>query len=150
MNQKEEIEDSALRKDAPVLFGLSKQDPFRVEDGFFERFPHEVQALANKPGKVPLFLWLKRAAVALPAMVLVLFAVHSLRSTEVPLAAIPAPEEALLSTTSDQFDTQSILAGLPEQEWPAFDAVTVQLTPNEALAYVDQHDIDLTEYLYQQ
>lgn len=150
MKQKEQIEDSALRKDAPVLFGLSKQDPFRIEDGFFERFPHEVQALASKPASPPVFPWLKRAAVALPAMALVLFAVHSLRSPEVSPVIAPVTEEALLSTTMDQFDTRSILGGVTEDEWPAFDSVTVQLTPNEALAYVDQHDIDLTEYLSQQ
>ena len=150
MTMKEHIEDGGIRKDAPVLFGLSKQDPFLVEDGFFERFPHEVQALASKPVRGPLFIWLRRAAVALPAMALVLFAVHALRSPEVSPVAAPITEETLLSTAMDQFDTRTLLAGITEEEWPAFDSVTVQLTPNEALAYVDQHDIDITEYLYQQ
>ena len=150
MNQKDQLDESELRKDAPVLFGLSKQDPFLVEDGFFERFPHEVQALASKPTKAPMFTWLKRVAIALPAAAVVLFAIHSLRTPEVPVASVPITQEALLSTTSGQFTTQSILTGLPEKERPTFDSVTVQLTPSEAMAYVDQHDIDLTEYLYQQ
>ncbi len=147
---KELNDNEELQRSAPTLFGLPKQDRFVVEDGFFERFPHEVQALASKSARAPLSIWLKRAAVALPAMALVLFAVHSLRGPEVSHASVPVSEEAWLSATLDQFDTRSILAGIPDEDWPQFDSVTVQLTPNEALAYVDQHDIDLTDYLYQQ
>lgn len=144
---KELNDNEELQKGAPTLFGLPKYDPFVVEAGFFERFPHEVQTMAFKSKAAPLSIWLKRAAVALPALAVVLFAVHSLRDPKVSLASDPVAEETMLATASDPFDTRSILAGIPEEEWPAFDAVTVQLTPNEALAYVDRHDIDLTEYL---
>lgn len=147
---KELNDNKELQRSAPTLFGLPKQDPFVVEDSFFQRFPHEVQALASKSAQTPAFTWLKRAAVALPAVALVLFAVFSLRGPGTSVASAPVTEEALISAASEQFDTETILANVPAEDWPVFDSVTVQLTPTEALAYVDQHDIDLTEYLNQQ
>ena len=32
------IEDENLRKEAPRLFGLKKEEPFTAPDGYFERF----------------------------------------------------------------------------------------------------------------
>jgi hypothetical protein len=150
MTMKDHNEENEVRKDAPMLFGIPKQDPFAVEEGFFERFPHQVQALASQRSRTPRLIWMKRAALALPALALVIFAVHSLRAPNDPDVAAYTPDEALQYATSEQFDTQTIMADATEAEWPVFDSVTVQLTPNEALAYVDQHDIDLTDYLHQQ
>ena len=37
-------EDSEeLRKEAPTLFGIDRTDPFEVPEGFFDRFPHDMQ-----------------------------------------------------------------------------------------------------------
>lgn len=40
----EPLHDNDELKDAPFLRSLPKADPFEVPDGFFDRFPHQVQA----------------------------------------------------------------------------------------------------------
>lgn len=141
------IGNEELHRDAPFLAKLPKSDPFQVEAGFFDRFPHEVQALAARPAPSSWIVWVKRAAVALPAMAILLFAIHSLRpSTDKAHAEMP-DDDLLLSSLADQMGTDDILEAADTDEWPEFSTVSVQLTPEEALAYVDNNQIDLYEYL---
>lgn len=140
-------EDGQLRREAPTLFNLPKADPFLVEEGFFGQFPHAVQALVPTHARAPRTNWLKHTAIALPVLALLLFAVHRFRAPEASVADVPAMEN-LRPAAPEQPGTQAILAGAAPEEWPVFDSVTVQLTENEALAYIDQHNIDLAEYLY--
>ncbi|MBS1942325.1 MAG: hypothetical protein JST38_15750 [Bacteroidetes bacterium] len=140
--------DKELRAQAPRLGEIPKADPFLVEKNFFDRFPHEVQALAAKPNKAAWPVWVKRAAIALPAMAVLLFAVHTLRPTSVPMAVDPQSDDQVLAAVADQMGTEEILDATEEADWPEFSTVTVQLTPEEAAAYVDQNQIDLNEYLY--
>lgn len=145
-------ENEELRKSAPTLFQLPEHDPFIVPEGFFERFPHEVQAMVATPRRAPLGLWLKRAAFALPVLAAIAFGIHSLSdhhllgTDALPSIALSS-EEAAHYTASIDMDTEDILAGADAAEWPVFDSVTVQLTPDEALAYVDRENIDLTEII---
>ena len=114
MTEEDHNEDSAVRKDAPTLFGIAKHAPFVMEAGLFERFPHEVQALAIKQSGTPLSIWLKRVAIALPALALVLFVVHELRAPGSPVAYAPFTDDSLLFATSDPFDTRAILQHLQQ------------------------------------
>lgn len=140
--------DKELHGQAPLLGAIPKADPFVVEKDFFNRLPHEVQALATKPPKAAWPPWLKRAAVALPAMAVLLFALHTLRPATVPGDATPQSDDRILAVVADQLGTEEILDATEEADWPEFSTVTVQLTPEEAAAYVDQNQIDLNEYLY--
>lgn len=136
-----------LAREAPLLSSLPKSDPFLVEPGFFERFPHEVQALASKPARAYWPLWIRRAAMALPAAALVLFTLHSLRpEAGQPTDGLP-DENELIYSLSGQLSTDEILDGATAEEWPEFGTVTIELTPEEALAYVDHNQIDLNDYL---
>lgn len=136
-----------LARIAPLLSGLPKSDPFVVDPVFFERFPHEVQALASKPTRANWPVWLRRAAVALPAAALVLLTLHSLRPEKGLATGAMADTDVLMYAVSSQLDTDEILDGTTEDEWPEFGEVTIELTPEEALAYVDQNQIDLNDYL---
>ncbi len=137
-----------LRRDAPTLHGLPKSDPFVVEQGFFDRFPHEVQALATKPARTSWRLWLKRTAVALPALAVLIFTLHSLQPTAAPVADEASYDDLLYSSVADQMGTDEVLENADADDWPEFTTVTLQLSTDEALAYVDHNQIDLNEYLY--
>ena len=150
---KELNENEELRQSAPTLFGLPKQDPFVVKEGFFECFPHEVQALANAPQRTHYGIWMKRAAFALPMLALIAFGIHSISDGTQPevntIAAITiSPEAAAQYMASTDLDTPELLAELPVDEWPVFDAVTVQLSTDEAMAYLDHENIDLNDLIY--
>lgn len=137
-----------LRRTAPTLSGLPKLDPFVVEPGLFERFPHEVQARVAQPDRPVRGVWLKRAAVAIPALAVVLFTWQATRpGAPAPSTAWPTDEQ-VYNAMADELDMEELVGSVENADLPAFDEVTVQLTPDEALDYVDQHQIDLNEYLY--
>lgn len=140
---------------APTLFGLAKHDPFVVEEGFFTRFPHEVQALASTPQHAPIGIWLKRMAFALPVLALIAYGIHSLsddpRSSGNDVASIAIPPEAAAHYMAfTHLDIPELLAEVPAAEWPDLGTVTVQLSPDEAMAYVDLENIDLTDLILTQ
>ena len=66
MERSDEMDE--LKHLAPTLHGLKRTDPFTVPDGFFERFPHQVQAaiverqersaIVHKDGEVVANHWL--------------------------------------------------------------------------------------------
>lgn len=133
---------------APVLHSLPKTDPFKVREGFFEHFPHQVQSLVAKPMASTPSIWRKRWTVALPMVAVVAVAVHLLRPREqkaTPMDITPAEAAQLLQngTTS----TQDILASAGDANWPDLGSVTLQLSPDEAAAYVDRENIDITDLI---
>lgn len=147
MIDQEHSDDSGLRKEAPTLFGIPDHDPFIVEKDLFERFPHQVQGLAAARNRRSLTLF-ERIAIAVPALALVLLVLHArLTPPEPSVATAPIPSDSLLFLAAEPFDTRAILESTTPEEWPLFDSVTVQLTPEEALAYIDRYDIDLIPYL---
>ncbi|MBK9059504.1 MAG: hypothetical protein IPL81_06405 [Flavobacteriales bacterium] len=152
---KELNDNEELQRSAPTLFGLPKQDPFVMEDGFFARFPHVVQALVSAPRSTHYGIWLKRAAFALPVVALIAFGIHRLSDDTLPsgnavTSITISPDEADQYMASTHLDTQELLADLPASAWPDLGTVTVQLSPDEALAYVDQENIDLTDLILAQ
>ncbi len=49
---------------------------------------------------------------------------------------------------ADQMGTEDIIEQLGNEDRPGLGAVAMQLTPEEAGAYLDENQIDLNEYLY--
>jgi hypothetical protein len=137
-----------LRQAAPRLANIRKEDPFRVPDGFFERFPHRVQALAVAKRTPRSTVWMKRLAIALPLVATVVVCTHLLRreTSTTPVINITADEAAQLLTYGTD-DTQDLLTNTGTSDLPDMGTVTIQLTPDEAAAYVDRENIDVTNLI---
>ena len=148
LNDHEELE-----RNAPILFGIPKTDPFAVPDGFFERFPHEVQArIVAQNNTRSSWQWWKRMAVALPVVVLLAGAIWWSQQT--------APVENSLATTQfaplpdadlDELDDNDLLALalVPDAQdaQPELGNVNVNLNDNELLAYLENENADLDELI---
>jgi hypothetical protein len=152
MNDTNEPDD--LKRSAPTLFGLPKADPFVVPEGFFDRFPHEVQGLvtAKKHRGSTWSVW-KRVAIALPAMALlglgVWWATRPLHQPE-HLDGITAA-----SLTDGELDAlgDDELAALTEEVIPLADLeqelgqVGIRLNDDELIAYFEGEGVDMNELI---
>lgn len=146
---KTERSNEDLRLEAPLLEALRGQpDPFIVEPGFFEHFPHQVQAMATARKASAFPVWLKRVAIALPVAGLVLFAVHAVQPKIDAQPVAISVDNGMIDELAGQMDTDEILAEAGNEGLQNLGEVTVQLSPEEALAYIDQNQIDLNDYLY--
>lgn len=143
-----ETDINELRQVAPRLANIRKEDPFRVSDGFFEQFPHRVQAMAVDKRTSRTGAWMKRMAIALPLVATVAVCTHLLRreTGSAPVINITAEEAARL-LPNGTVSIQEILSTAEPSDWPDLGAVTMQLTPDEAAAYVDREGIDLTNLI---
>lgn len=138
-------------RDAPILRGLSKDDPFAVPDGFFDRFPHAMQAhIAHREagGVTRTTAWwsalLLPRSIAAMAMIsaLVLVAWQIWPTTEEPavLAETAAIEPEELPWTAVNSDM--LYETLGEE---GFSSVPMDLpTDTDVLfAYLENEDLDL-------
>lgn len=141
-------EHDDLRRIAPMLADLPRHDPFVVPAGFFDQFPHRVQARAVTPTRPKAGAWLRRGAIAVPAMALVLVALRLFLTAPLSPPHQPLADGQFIDALAEDMDTYEILETAPGDAWPELGQVTVQLTPEEALDYVETHQIDLNEYLY--
>lgn len=141
-------EHEELRRSAPTLMGLPKSDPFVAPEGFFDRFPHEVQALVTARAKRPLSTWWKRAAIALPLLALVVWGVEQIVRTDVPIVAtVPAHVPALSDEELDALDPHELFAGLEESELAPWDSIGLDLSDAELIAYAEQEGLDPIELI---
>lgn len=128
---------------APTLAGLSKREPFTVPEGFFERFPHAVQARVTS--RTPaMAVWLRRAAIALPLVALLVASVFWLTrmEPEAPELADTFPaaatEEELYLLAGDDLYTE--LAYLGDMEAVSPELV---LTAEELALYYEWNGTDV-------
>lgn len=137
-----------LERIAPTLHRLQGRDPFMVPDGFFDRFPHEVQAaiVAREQlrGWAALPLLARRLAIAL-AVAAVLAGGWWIRNNK------PGTAIAQLSTTPclddlNWSEEHELLASL-EEDLPTMEAADIRLTDDEIAAYITHENIDLTDLL---
>lgn len=144
-------ENHELKRIAPTLFAMERRDPFAAPEGFFERFPHDVQAAIvarnTRRGWQVWPLFVRRIAVALPMLAL-------LAGAWWYIARITQPVVADLSTTPsiDELswsEEHDLLASL-EEELEAMPAADLDLSEQELAAYVDNQGIDLTDLLTEQ
>ena len=151
----EPLNDSnELKRDAPFLAGLPKVDPFVAPDGFFERFPHQVQAAitAQRPAAEPAWAWWKRLSVALPIIALCGLAAWMLArgSAQVELPAVAVTP--LTDGELDAIDDNEIFAAFDEDDANDMTAedlgeVGLQLNDDELLAYLENEDADITDLI---
>lgn len=138
-----------LKHHAPTLAGLPARDPFVVSEGFFDRFPHEVQAViaarASHGSARYGALWLRRAALALPLIAILIMAWWSIRTEPgtTELAVISAPSVEGLSALEER----DLLALLSDEDLNAMGTVAIDLDEDEMAAYVEHEGLDLTDYV---
>lgn len=130
--------------DAPLLQQLRGSDPFVVPEGFFERFPHQVQAAATQQSR-PVnsrgtIYWLFWPAGVVVAMLAVLFiwgqlgpeqtgttlAQNSIVPYDVELEELDHPTDLLL-----------------DEEGPTLAEVHLPVTDDELLGYIAYEEIAL-------
>lgn len=143
-----------LKRDAPFLAGVPKADPFVVPDGFFDRFPHQVQALikAQHPTAAPAWPWWKRLSIALPIVALVGLGGWMLTrgSGQVQLPVVTVTP--LTDGELDAIDDQELLAAFDENDAEDITSddlgeVDIELNDEELLAYLETEDADFTELI---
>jgi hypothetical protein len=152
MNDTNEPDD--LKRSAPTLFGLPKADPFVVPEGFFDRFPHEVQGLvtAKQQRRSTWSVW-KRVAIALPVLAMLglgsWWATRPLPESD-PVAAISAAP--LTDHELDELGDDELLA-LTEDVAPLSDPaaalgqVHIQLNDEELMSYLEIEGADINELI---
>ena len=149
LNNNEEPERAA-----PFLAGLPKADPFVVPDGFFDRFPHQVQAAITAQRPVQAFAWpmWKRWSIALPIVALVGLGTWMLTRgsdhVELPAVAVTPLTDGEL----DAIDDNEIFAAFDEADADNITGedlgeVDLQLNDDELLAYLENEDADITDLI---
>lgn len=139
-------------KDAPILRSIPKVDPFVVPDGFFEQFPHAVQArIAQRQGawarfngwigdlSLPLRLAGATAVIAVIASV-AFFALRNAPSTDQALAA----EITVAPTELDPSDVDEIeLLAMMEDDPSFLNDAGDGLTADEMALYLENEELPL-------
>jgi hypothetical protein len=77
-----------------------------------------------------------------------LFAVHAVQPKIDAQPVAISVDNGMIDELAGQMDTDEILAEAGNEGLQNLGEVTVQLSPEEALAYIDQNQIDLNDYLY--
>lgn len=148
MNDRHENEE--LERIAPTLSAREPRDPFVVPEGFFDRFPHEVQAAiaarARRRGWAGLPVPVRRLAFALPLIALLVgtwwyFNTEGDSTPIAELSTTPSLEELSWS------DQEYLLASLEEEGFATAAFTDVELTEAELAAYLMHENVDITELI---
>jgi hypothetical protein len=147
-------DNEELKRDAPFLAGLPKADPFVVPDGFFERFPHQVQAALTSGQTAPTYTWTwrKRLAIALPILVVVCLGAWMFTSGSGPDAPSAVAVTPLTDNELDAIDDNEIFAAFDEADVSDITSeelggIALRLNDDELLAYLENEDADITELI---
>lgn len=82
-NENQHNEDENLKKEAPLLFGLDKKEPYEAPNGYFEKFSLNLFSNINQEKTQPWYYFLFKKIVFIPAtMVLIIASVFLLNSNE--------------------------------------------------------------------
>lgn len=130
--------------EAPLLKGLHGEAPFVTPDGFFDRFPQQVQGIVVRQGRSKgspgaWIRWLRPAGavVALVAVVLLWrHAGHGTQDTSVTQEIID-PYELDLSDTDHTLDL------LLDTDGPTLAEVHLPVSDDELLGYIASEEIAL-------
>ncbi len=139
-----------LKRLAPTLASLPKADPFVVPEGFFERFPHQVQAQVTKPPASPwLPVWAKRLALALPLTAAVAGAWWLLHAEDapVPQVAVEIPEAGI--DELELLDAPEAFTELAEEHATlnVLPATSLDLNDEELAVWLENESTDPSELI---
>lgn len=137
-------------EDAPLLRSIPRTDPFVVPEGFFEQFPHRVQAAVTRPPSLRTRLSDVWAAlhpairVAGLGLALVLVALPFLmdRRSDIDDAIAEVPTGKMDAVDALLDDDEALLAALAVDE-DAFSAVGQGISDEELAAFVEQQELPL-------
>ncbi len=138
-------------KDAPTLRVIPKVDPFVVPEGFFDRFPQQVQARIAKPEGIFAKLW-RGITEAPPALrVAGLTAVVAIITGAVyfnlPNAPYQAPAIARFTMEPNEIDLDAIddadLFAMIDDEPEMMTQVGADLSTEEMEAYLESENLPL-------
>ena len=147
-------DNEEMKRDAPFLNGLPKADPFVVPDGFFERFPHQVQAAitSQRPAQNYAWTWWKRVAIALPITLVTCWGAWMFTSGNRPDEHTAVAITPLTDNELDAIDDNEIFAAFDEADASDITSedlgdVALRLNDDELLAYLENEDADITELI---
>lgn len=136
--------------DAPLLRSIPRTDPFQVPEGFFERFPHQLQSVVKRPRPLRTRLaeyWyslhpaFRMAGVSLVLLLMALpFFLERPNVSENSLAQTAAAEVDAVDAL--YYDEESLLAALAADD-EAFTAVGQGISDDDLTAYVEQQELPL-------
>jgi len=148
----EPIDNTDELKDAPMLRSISKHDPFVVPDGFFDRFPHAVQAKIVQRQRAVVKTWWSRLVIPMIslgaiALLLIIWWVAPTPQTELR-TMVPEMDEHAEFAVLDATDSDLIYA-LFETTTP-MGTVDLQVDTEELIAYLDNENLPLDFLIEQQ
>lgn len=136
-------------RDAPTLRGIPKVDPFVVPDGFFDRFPQQMQQrIAAEQARrarwsMGLPMWTVKPAFGALALVAVVVLAWALWPSTDPaiaptqLAAYETPDHL-----TDDLEAEDIYAALSADD-PLLAEADLGLTNEELAEYIDREELPL-------
>lgn len=100
-NENKHNEDEDLKREAPLLFGLDKKEPYEAPDGYFEKFSISLSNKINEEKSQPWYSFLFRKVVFIPTtMVLIIATVFIFKPKETK--TITAPQVAATEFSLDE------------------------------------------------
>lgn len=138
---------------APALEGLPKNDPFVVAPGFFDRFPHEVQAMAVQRSRRPALLLWRAAAIGLASGCIIGVCAWLLRpsGSDDPAYVADVMVTPLTNEELDAMDDSDLLSIAEEVEPAAaiqdLGQVRMDLNEGELIAFLEHENTDINELL---
>lgn len=137
-------------KDAPVLRSIQTEDPFRTPDGFFDRFPADVQArIAERRDRSVRTGWMAvpgwlRISSAVGALVLVIGAFMLFRSapTDQEMAAVPEIDLTTDDLLLDRYEMSELVRSIDEPD-DLMAAIGRDLGRDELALYLENEELPL-------
>ncbi|MCB9166435.1 MAG: hypothetical protein H6595_03055 [Flavobacteriales bacterium] len=146
----EAYDDERLKQESPLLHGIPRTGPFEVPQGFFDRFPHEVQQqiTARPANRWPLLL--RRAGIALPIAAMLAVVLWYFTTTPDPGTDTIAIVDTTTAPNVDDLlllDDDATFAALAVEDPQAALGSAPDLTDEEIVAYFEDEGTDITELL---
>ncbi len=149
MNKMRRNEEHDPLDDAPLLRGLKGgADPLVVPDGFFERFPHEVQAKVTRRAAPVDGIWMTRLAWSLGVVAVVLAVWFALPLMQDPVVA---PQEMALDVHPEELPlNEHLVWDVYADDVPLFSEVLLDLEEHEMIAYLEHENVDVELLMLEQ
>lgn len=132
-------------KDAPQLRGISKSDPFVVPDGFFDQFPHVVQARVVEEGRKRTKPELRWSPIWVPLVALVVLSIGVFWWTR-PVQVDQLADSITVDENTDLAILENVdndqLYALWENDAP-MGTVDLPVGTDDLFAYLENEDLSL-------